>query len=242
MSTHQRGRCLFCVYFDKLCSVVFNKHRCHFFYLSRQKNYPQPENEDLPKFVCLLCWGKVEKFHLFSEEVKLAQSKYLDELKFADPFPDIADDAMCIDSSNKTEIDKTLSSFPQIKSVESIRAVQPSTASHQHHSIHAAAVAAADLGDSDNSDEQNLENSTEMPTPWFSGLSEAQRLETVRQYFDMSCEICPNLSFKSDTEARIHYLRHHQKMGYIRCCSKRYYDKINVYNHIEFHKHPENFK
>lgn len=197
---------------------------------------PQPGNDDLPKFVCLVCWAKVEKFHLFSEEVKLAQSKYLDELKFVDPFPDIDDDGMCIDNANQNAFDEPQTSLPQIKSVESIAVVQPSNASNEQHST------AADSDDSDNSDEQSLEHAAGMPTPWFSGLSEAERDETVQQYFDMSCEICPNILFKSDSEARLHYLRQHQKMGYIRCCSKRYYDKINVYNHIEYHKYPENFK
>lgn len=92
-------------------------------------------------------------------------------------------------------------------------------------------------------DEQNLEKSMEMPTPWFSGLSESIRNETVRNYFDMTCELCTtNVYFQSDTDARLHYLKIHQKMGYIRCCGKRYFDKINIYNHIEYHKHPEHFK
>lgn len=168
-------------------------------------------------------------FHLFSEAVKLAQSKYLDELKFTSAFPDTVDDVMCIDGEN--EFEKTATFV-----ADSEPTIQPPAASNQRQS------GDGDSSDDDVTDEQSLEKSMGMPTPWFSGLSESLRNEMVRKYFDMSCEICPNVLFQSDTEARLHYLKHHQKMGYIRCCGKRYFDKINVYNHIEYHKHPENFK
>lgn len=168
----------------------------------------------------------------------MAQAKYLRTFKLADPLPDVVDDVMCVDDIDDIDIDETPASLPQMNQVEFVRDEQSAVALKQLHSLKA-----VEGNDSDNSDEQNQEESDDVTTtPWFSGLSEAEREEMVRQYFDMSCEVCLNVIFKSDTEAHWHYLKKHQKMGYIRCCDKRYYDKISVYNHIEYHKFPENFR
>lgn len=191
--------------------------------------------------MCLNCWRKLELFHLFSEEVKLAQAKYVEELKFANPFPDrVQDDVMHIDDEN--EIDEpTSTNVAQMDAIEPA-VHQPTNAPIQQQQTRRPQAIDEDSSDNDAVDEQNLEKSMGLPAPWFSGLSESLRNEMVRKYFDMSCEMCPNVLFQSDTEARLHYLKQHRKMGYIRCCGKRYFDKINVYNHIEYHKHPENFK
>lgn len=163
--------------------------------------------------MCLACWRKLELFHLFSEAVKLAQTKFLDELKYANPFPDAFNDIMCIEDEKKIEIDETLAiDDTQTETIEPT--VQPaSTASNRQQSIDDDSSDSSDNDDDDdNMDEKSLEKSMGIPAPWFSGLSESLRNGMVRKFFDMSCELCPNVIFQSDTEARSHYLKHHQKM------------------------------
>lgn len=61
--------------------------------------------------------------------------------------------------------------------------------------------------------------------------------------FDMSCDLCENVSFTSIHAAKRHYKEcHNGEKGYVKCCSKKLKAPGEIREHIKKHLNPDTFK
>ena len=72
-------------------------------------------------------------------------------------------------------------------------------------------------------------------------LSNNEFDEQVRMFFRMSCEIC-DIKFDTFVCAKRHYRVAHSRTGYLSCCTKRYFRRADLVDHIIKHLDPEAFK
>lgn len=63
----------------------------------------------------------------------------------------------------------------------------------------------------------------------------------IQNYFDMNCDLC-DAKFTLFGDAKQHYKRIHKKSGYITCCTKKFFRRGKVIEHILYHQNPLTFQ
>lgn len=58
----------------------------------------------------------------------------------------------------------------------------------------------------------------------------------IRDIFEMKCDLCRAVEFKTILEARKHYLAVHKIPGYLICCGGKFYSRKSILSHIHCHK------
>lgn len=66
--------------------------------------------------------------------------------------------------------------------------------------------------------------------------------QMMKEFFDMSCDQCDD-GFASLEEAQFHYHEKHGiDNGYVKCCGRRFLNKVLIRSHILRHTRPELFR
>lgn len=64
----------------------------------------------------------------------------------------------------------------------------------------------------------------------------------MADYFDMTCDLCEDMSFATFNAARRHYKEvHNEQKGYVRCCKKKLCSVREIREHVKRHLSPDFF-
>lgn len=68
--------------------------------------------------------------------------------------------------------------------------------------------------------------------------SDEKNTVVLRQFFDMSCELCPT-EFSSFPDAKKHYRSAHKQAGFLKCCNKIFTKQFRALQHCTNHLNPQ---
>lgn len=72
---------------------------------------------------------------------------------------------------------------------------------------------------------------------------EEEEDEKIAQFFNITCDKCPNLTFPKFGTLRTHMLSEHRKQwAYVTCCNIKLDKRHKLLEHIIYHQEPEKFK
>lgn len=66
-----------------------------------------------------------------------------------------------------------------------------------------------------------------------------KKMAKIHEYFNMKCEFCSDVEFKSWLIARQHYAKVHNTDGYLVCCGRKFHKRCRILEHIDYHLNPE---
>lgn len=61
--------------------------------------------------------------------------------------------------------------------------------------------------------------------------------ELIRKHFKMVCDIC-GVNFETCAEVKSHYKSAHNTNGYLKCCDRKFYSRLDIMGHIQYHTDP----
>ena len=72
--------------------------------------------------------------------------------------------------------------------------------------------------------------------------SKAYDDEQIRQFFDMSCDLCESEPFQTFRDVKAHYLSQHEiAKGYVICCKRKFKTLATIKEHMLWHANPDSF-
>lgn len=66
--------------------------------------------------------------------------------------------------------------------------------------------------------------------------------EQIRIWCNLECSMCTTETFHKFSDLRSHYRKEHKKNGFVTCCSKKYFRRVHLLDHIYKHINPNAFK
>ncbi|XP_052895432.1 zinc finger protein 845-like [Anopheles moucheti] len=219
--------------FSPMLSIVFS--------------FPLPPTEpNLPTTVCARCVMMVRDFHNYSTLVQKNQDilrrEYVNLVK-----PDLED------MKYRTKIPSQTESIEYGEKNEDEKGHATDSISEEEHLIADVGVMSDDKNDSlsdddlgsaslnvvlqDNHDRNDPTKCVNTELPFKSHLHENDRI--IQEFITMRCELCPARTeqhFDRFNALQMHYRKHHQCRGYLRCCGKQFYRRFRVMEHIASHR------
>lgn len=64
---------------------------------------------------------------------------------------------------------------------------------------------------------------------------------TDKANFDFVCDVC-GIDQGTFDQSILHYKQVHNRIGYIKCCKKKFFKECTVDDHIKWHESPDLFK
>ncbi|KAJ6633116.1 Transcription factor grauzone [Pseudolycoriella hygida] len=75
----------------------------------------------------------------------------------------------------------------------------------------------------------------------FSAMTLKKKNEKIREFFDLSCEICSE-TFETFGKVIKHYRTAHNVAGYVLCCGRKFHGFGRALNHISHHLNPDAYR
>lgn len=222
------------------------------------------ENDHLPQSICLVCWNKLESFHIFYDAVNEAKLDYLanfvkaEAIDFLEIICDAAESDQD-DSSVKNEIadfieTKTRSPSPVINA-QDLKNESNNYSDEDNISTHISETQAEsdesdeNIGEElpmEDSDAESIdENSTKAADR---SITQTKSIENetklkeclISNCIDMNCDSC-GVSFSSLSDAISHYRSKHNKHSAMIPCCQRRLRLSDIPDHIRYHLNPDAF-
>lgn len=182
-------------------------------------------SDDLPKFICTICYKKVNLFHEFYNKVQTIQHDFLQKRALT------TNPIECDEVYENTVSNANVGEYAEILISEVVK-MEPCVYEPPHwlDSSHLSSPTA--LSTSSN----QCETSTERPDVLDQGAIES----AILAYFEPSCDLCP-MELGSFNRAIEHYLADHKiTNGYMKCCGKKFKSQKSVEDHARWHVNDAN--
>ncbi|KAJ6633995.1 Transcription factor grauzone [Pseudolycoriella hygida] len=198
------------------------------------------------EYLCEICWINTKTFHNFYKRVERRQKNFshLAKVETHSIKEEPSDDPM-LESDLilfKNEVtDPPVTEFQLPKESDDLK---PDPNEHVKMEI--------DIGDT-----SVTENSTIASNPIefeeerdldefnqngdFSGMTVKEKNEKIREFFDMSCQICSE-TFETFGKIKKHYRTAHTVAGYVHCCGRKFHGFSRALNHIFHHLNPDAYR
>lgn len=100
-------------------------------------------------------------------------------------------------------------------------------------------------GDDDSSNADNQTPGPDIQLKTYKSLSLSEQEEEnaqMHEFFNMKCEICPDVEFETFVAAKKHYRSVHNTRGYLICCGKKIWRRYLIMQHIRRHINPDGIR
>ncbi|XP_037037052.1 transcription factor grauzone-like isoform X1 [Bradysia coprophila] len=214
------------------------------------------EDDGLAESICEMCWIHTKEFHEFYRRVEQFQkcvSKSTEENHSAhdetihivhikqelnvDKCEEVEMDALQIDTDCEDVDTKPDLNGIEYEEVE-MDSLQISSSEYEDDEGETERTV-DDEDQSNNHRQKNDEYESSRSSVKKSGrlsLSEKLELEShITELFNMNCEICSDVQFRTLLEARKHYRKVHETEGFLMCCNKKFHQRVDVVQHIRHH-------
>ncbi|KAJ6634063.1 Transcription factor grauzone [Pseudolycoriella hygida] len=91
----------------------------------------------------------------------------------------------------------------------------------------------------ESNDEGDLDDSNQKPT--FYGITLKEKNKKIREFFDLSCQIC-NETFETFNKAKKHYRAIHNVPFLVYCCGRKFNRITFALSHIFHHQNPDSYR
>ncbi|XP_037037053.1 zinc finger protein 112-like isoform X2 [Bradysia coprophila] len=197
------------------------------------------KNDGLTESICEMCWTQTKTFHEFYRQIEQFHKSFWDSVAKEKT----AQDATIRIDHKHVDFGPDLSNV-KCEEMEIEVKTESHTNSSDHHDDETSDKSETertvdDEDQSNNHRQKNDEYESSRSSVKKSGrlsLSEKLELEShITELFNMNCEICSDVQFRTLLEARKHYRKVHETEGFLMCCNKKFHQRVDVVQHIRHH-------
>ncbi|XP_037044367.1 transcription factor grauzone-like [Bradysia coprophila] len=217
---------IFETYQDSTVASVLAKH--FWFQINKDDN--------MPEWVCEICWSQTKTFHHFYKRLELRHGNYFNSIVLVDqkkqergvsPIEGAVEAVLFVDNCER-ETDVTM------KTDETETPCMENSCDEDDDEK------SGDQSEGEQTIDNDNEPSLDKPSRYFHSSSEIEKQDAeIRKFFTMKCEICSDVEFDTLKKGRKHYRQVHQTKGYLICCGNKYRKRALILDHIQYHGNPD---
>ncbi|XP_037044366.1 transcription factor grauzone-like [Bradysia coprophila] len=196
------------------------------------------QDDNMPEWVCEMCWSQTKTFHHFYKRLELRHQNYFNSIGLVDEIKQ----ERCV-----SPVEAAVEAFLFVDKCEEETDITIKTDDMQTPSMENS----CDEDDDDNRGSQSEakgsfdddnEPSVDKPRRYNSiSRSEIERQDAeIRKFFPMKCDFCSDVDFDTLKKMRKHYRQVHKvAKGYLVCCGNKYASRFLMMDHIQYHVNPD---